>query len=67
MIRPEPNFAELGVRTAWARGVKLGRKRKLTPAQDTDTRKKIASGQSPDRVAGFYRVSRATLFRALAA
>jgi hypothetical protein len=41
----------------------------LTPlaAHVTDARKKIASGQSPDRVAGFYRVSRTTLFRALAA
>jgi DNA invertase Pin-like site-specific DNA recombinase len=55
-----------GVRMARARGVKFGRKRKLTPAHVTDARKKIAAGQSPDRVAEFYRVSRATLFRALA-
>jgi hypothetical protein len=67
VIHPEPNFVEPGVRTAWARGFKFGRKRKLTPAHVTDARKKIASGQSPDRVAGFYCVSRATLFRALAA
>ena len=54
-----------GVKAARARGVKLGRKRKLTPAHVSEARKKIASGQSPSTVADFYRVSRATLFRAI--
>lgn len=54
-----------GVKTARARGVKFGRRRKLTPAHVADARKKIAAGQPPDTVAQFFRVSRATLYRSL--
>ena len=55
-----------GVKTARARGVKFGRRKKLTPAHVADARKKIAAGQAPAAVAEYYRVSRATLYRDLA-
>jgi DNA invertase Pin-like site-specific DNA recombinase len=54
-----------GVIVAQRRGVKFGRKVKLMLAHVADARKKLAAGQSPDRVAAFYRVSRATLYRHL--
>ena len=55
-----------GVKAAQRRGVKFGPKTKLTPAHVADARKKLAAGQRADNVAVFYRVSRTTLYRALA-
>ena len=55
-----------GVQAAKARGVKFGRKRKLTPQQVAYARKLIEDNESPRAVAAGYSVSRATLYRALA-
>lgn len=55
-----------GVKAAQARGVKFGRKRKLTPQQVAHARKLIDGKESPQAVATGYKVSRATLYRALA-
>jgi DNA invertase Pin-like site-specific DNA recombinase len=55
-----------GVKAAKVRGVKFGRKRKLTPQQVIHTRKLIDDHESPRAVAAGYGVSRATLYRALA-
>jgi DNA invertase Pin-like site-specific DNA recombinase len=55
-----------GVKAAKARGVKFGRKRKLTPQQVAHARKLIDDNESPRAVAAGYSVSRATLYRALA-
>ena len=58
--------AGAGIKAAKARGVKFGRKRKLTPQQVTHARKLIGNNESPQAVAAGYSVSRATLYRALA-
>ncbi len=55
-----------GVTAAMRRGVKFGRKRKLTPQQIEHARKLIEGDESPQDVAASYYVSRATLYRALA-
>ena len=55
-----------GVKAAKARGVKFGRKRKLTQQQVAHARKLIDDNESPQAVAAGYSVSRATLYRALA-
>ena len=55
-----------GVKAAKTRGVKFGRKRKLTPQQVAHGRKLIADNESPQAVAAGYSVSRATLYRGLA-
>jgi DNA invertase Pin-like site-specific DNA recombinase len=54
-----------GVKAAQRRGVKFGPKVKLTPAHVAEARKKLEGGQRAGDVAAFYRVSRATLYRAL--
>jgi len=56
-----------GVAAARARGVKFGRKRKLTPQQINQARKLIAQGERPEDVAASFHVGRTTLYRALAA
>jgi DNA invertase Pin-like site-specific DNA recombinase len=55
-----------GIQAAKLRGVKFGRKRKLTPQQIEHARKLIEGDESPHTVAASYRVSRSTLYRALA-
>jgi len=55
-----------GVKAARARGVKFGRKPKLTPQQTAHARKLIKQGEAPQAVASLLRVSRATVYRALA-
>jgi DNA invertase Pin-like site-specific DNA recombinase len=54
-----------GVKAARGRGVKFGRKPKLTPQQIDHARKLIDRGDTPQSVAAILRVSRATLYRAL--
>jgi DNA invertase Pin-like site-specific DNA recombinase len=56
-----------GVVAARARGVKFGRKPKLTPQKIIQARKLIAGGERPEDVAASYHVGRTTLYRALAA
>jgi DNA invertase Pin-like site-specific DNA recombinase len=53
-----------GAAAAKARGVKFGRKRKLTAQQINQARKLIAAGESPSDVADTFKVGR-TLYRAL--
>ena len=54
-------------RAAVARGVKMGRKPKLSPQQVAHARKLLEQGESPHTVARSLSVSRRTLYRALAA
>ena len=49
-----------GIKAAKARGVKFGRKRKLTPRQVAHARKLIDGNESPRAVAAGYSISRAT-------
>ena len=56
-----------GIADARARGVKFGRKPKLTRQQITQARKLIAEGERPEDVATSFHVGRTTLYRALAA
>ena len=51
-----------GVKAARSRGVKFGRKPKLTAQQIGHARKLIAQGEAPPAVAALLRVSRATLY-----
>jgi DNA invertase Pin-like site-specific DNA recombinase len=55
-----------GVKDAQARGVKFGRKPKLTPQQIAHAQKLIDEGQRREDVADLFKVSRVTLYRALA-
>jgi len=55
-----------GVKAAQRRGVKLGRKPKLTPLQITHARKPIDAGKRREDVAALLNVDRTTLYRALA-
>lgn len=55
-----------GVTAAKARGVKFGRKPKLTAQQINQARKLIAGGERPEDVAASFHVGRSTLYRALA-
>jgi DNA invertase Pin-like site-specific DNA recombinase len=55
-----------GVKAAQHRGVKFGRKMKLTPAQINKARKLIAAGERVGDVAALSNVGRTTLYRALA-
>jgi DNA invertase Pin-like site-specific DNA recombinase len=55
-----------GAKAAKARGVKFGRKPKLTRQQIDHARKLRTEGERPDAIAGILRVSRATVYRALA-
>jgi Enterobacteriaceae phage serine recombinase len=56
-----------GVKAAKPRGVKFGRKRKMTPQQIAHARKLFGQKQppGPDEVAALFKVSRATVYRAL--
>ena len=54
-----------GVKAAKKRGVKFGRKRKLTPQQITHARKQIDTGERREDVAALLNVDRTTLYRAL--
>ena len=56
-----------GVKDAQSRGVKFGRKPKLTRQQIDHARKLIEDGQRREDVAALFKVDRATLYRALAA
>jgi DNA invertase Pin-like site-specific DNA recombinase len=56
-----------GVKAAKRRGVKFGRKRKLTPEQLDHARKLIDKGEHDRQgIADLFKVSRTTLYRALA-
>jgi DNA invertase Pin-like site-specific DNA recombinase len=54
-----------GRTTAMARGVKMGRKPKLSPQQVAHARKLIENGESPARVARLLKVARSTRYRTL--
>ena len=54
-----------GIAAARVRGVKFGRKPKLTRQQIVQARKLIASGEQPDDVAASFHVGRSTLYRSL--
>ena len=56
-----------GVKDARRRGVKVGRKPKLTALQIELARKHIERGEDRGKVAESFRVNRTTLYRALAA
>jgi len=55
-----------GVKAARGRGVKFGRKPKLSPPQLALARKMIDAGERRDEVAALLNVNRTTLYRALA-
>jgi DNA invertase Pin-like site-specific DNA recombinase len=55
-----------GVKAAKIRGVKFGRKLKLTPEQIDHARKLIDGGEDRQKVAELFKVGRKTLWRALA-
>jgi DNA invertase Pin-like site-specific DNA recombinase len=55
-----------GAAAAKARGVKFGRKPKLTTQDISRARKLIAAGERLEDVAGSFKVGRTTLYRALA-
>lgn len=55
-----------GVKAAQRRGVKFGRKRKLSAAQIEHARKLIEAGEPRQYVADLLNVGRVTLYRALA-
>lgn len=54
-----------GLQAARARGVKVGRKLKLTASQLTHARRLIEQGEQPATVARSFAVGRSTLYRAL--
>jgi DNA invertase Pin-like site-specific DNA recombinase len=54
-----------GVKAAQKRGVKFGRKSKLTPDRSTHARKMIDHGTRPTDAAKIIGIGRATLYRAL--
>ena len=54
------------VKAAKHRGVKFGRKPKLTLQQIDHARKLIGAGQNREDVAYLFKVNRTTLYRALA-
>jgi DNA invertase Pin-like site-specific DNA recombinase len=56
-----------GVKAAKERGVKFGRKPKLTPQQIEHAREQIDKGKRREDVAALLNVDRTTLYRALAA
>jgi DNA invertase Pin-like site-specific DNA recombinase len=53
------------VKAARGRGVKFGRKPKLTPQQIDHARKMIDAGERREDVAALFSVDRTTLYRAL--
>ncbi len=54
-----------GMKAAKCRGVHVGRPRKLGEVQIEDARAKLVAGWNLSKVARFFKVSRATLYRAL--
>jgi DNA invertase Pin-like site-specific DNA recombinase len=54
-----------GVKAAQHRGVKFGRKPKLSREQIGHARKLISEGEAPKSVAAILRVSKATIYRAM--
>lgn len=54
-----------GVKAAKRRGVKFGRKPKLSPEQVEHARDQIERGKTAQEVAALLRVGRTTLWRAL--
>jgi DNA invertase Pin-like site-specific DNA recombinase len=54
-----------GVKAAQSRGVKFGRKPKMTPQQIAHARKLIEDGEDRAKVAALFKVGRKTLYRAL--
>ena len=54
-----------GRAAAMARGVKMGRKPKLSPQQITHAKKLIEQGESPAHVAQLLKVARSTLYQSL--
>ena len=54
-----------GVKEAQARGVKFGRKPKLTPAQVNHARQQIEQGERVQDIAALLNVDRGTLYRTL--
>ncbi|MDP1774697.1 MAG: recombinase family protein, partial [Methylobacter sp.] len=54
-----------GVKEAQKRGVKFGRKQKLTPVQIKHAREQIDQGRRVQDVAALLNVGRVTLYRAL--
>ena len=54
------------MKAAKGRGVKFGRKPKLTPQQVSRARKLIDEGQRREEVGALLNVDRTTLYRALA-
>ena len=54
------------MKAAKSRGVKFGRKRKLTPQQIAHARKLIDRGERREDVAALLNVARTTLYRTLA-
>jgi DNA invertase Pin-like site-specific DNA recombinase len=56
-----------GVKAAKRRGVKFGRRPKLSPEQIEHARDQIERGKTAQEVAALLRVGRATLWRALTA
>jgi Helix-turn-helix domain of resolvase len=61
----EGHYPKAGRAAAVARGVKLGRKPKLSPQQIAHARKLLEQGEHPDDVARLLMVSRRTVERAL--
>ncbi|MGH9350585.1 MAG: recombinase family protein [Terriglobia bacterium] len=55
-----------GIQAAKGRGVKFGRKPKLTAQQIAEALKKIDAGERREDVAALFNVNRTTLYRALA-
>jgi len=55
-----------GVKAAQKRGVKFGRKPKMTPQQIDHARELIDGGKDRQKVAALFKVGRKTLYRALA-
>jgi DNA invertase Pin-like site-specific DNA recombinase len=54
-----------GVKAARTRGVKFGRRKKLSPAQVAKARKLIEAGERVEDVAALWNVGRTTLYREL--
>ena len=55
-----------GIKAAKGRGVKFGRKPKLTPQQIEHAREQVEKGKRREDVAALLNVNRTTLYRALA-
>jgi DNA invertase Pin-like site-specific DNA recombinase len=52
-----------GVKAAKARGVKFGRKPKLTPQQSKYARELRAQGKRAEDIAALFKVGRSTIYR----